>query len=66
VSVGKNVYSTDIDRIREQIVGTGGMSYKEILGANIHAVPKDKLDEILNSIVDAGWARRDGTRFVPT
>lgn len=66
VSVGKNIYSTDIDRIREQIVGAGGMSYKEILGANIHAVPKDKLDEILNSIVDAGWARRDGTRFVPT
>lgn len=59
VSVGRNTFSTDLDRIRKQVDRTGGMSYKELIAANIHAVPKDKLDELINSIVDAGWARRE-------
>lgn len=57
VSVGRNTFSTDLDRVRKQIEISGGITYRELIAANIHAVPKDKLDELIASIVDAGWAR---------
>lgn len=67
ISVGRNLYSTDLERIRDQIYRSGGMSYGEIIAANIHSVPKDKLDELLSSLIDAGWVKREkGAMFVPT
>lgn len=55
-SVGKNIYSADHERIRSQILNSGerGVSYKKILAANIHAIDKDQIDKILNTLVEMG------------
>lgn len=55
-SVGKNIYSADHERIRSQILNSGerGVSYKKILAANIHAIDKEQIDKILNTLVEMG------------
>lgn len=65
-SVGGNPFSTDIDRIKAQIIRSGGMKYKEIIAANIAMTPREKIDEILTALVDMEYIRRNGeNRFVP-
>lgn len=58
-AVGKNIYSTDLDRILAQVRGGGSATYKEILAANIHAVEKDTIDKLLESLVQMGTVRYD-------
>jgi hypothetical protein len=50
-AVGKNVYSTDLDRILEQIRNGGYVSYRELIAGNIHSVDKEVLDKILGSLI---------------
>lgn len=65
-SVGGNPFSTDIDRIRAQVLRSGGMSYKELIAANIAMTPREKIDEILTALVDMEIIQRNGDRrFVP-
>ncbi len=63
-AVGKNVYSTDLDRILTQIRGGGAVKYKEILAANIHAVDKDTIDKLLVSLLQMGDIEYDQTEEV--
>lgn len=53
-AVGKNIYSTDLERILEQIKGGKRVKYKEILAANIHAVDKENIDKILTALSHMG------------
>lgn len=69
-AVGKNAYSTDIERIKSQIwdngTKNGGLHYKQLLAANIHSIEKDQLDKIIQALVSMGEIV--GTkhfRFVP-
>lgn len=64
-AVGKNVYSTDLDRIREQIERAGRSSYKQLLTNNIHAVEKERFDSLLSSLIDMGEVERDGSFYIP-
>lgn len=50
-AVGKNVYSTDLERILDQIINGGYVKYKEIIAANIHSVDKETIDKILTSLI---------------
>lgn len=63
-AVGGNIYSTDLERIKAQISMNGGQSYRQILHANINAVDKKTIDEILSSLVDMGDVERDGALFI--
>lgn len=66
-AVGKNVYSTDLERIKTQIVESGGLSYKQLIAANIHSVEKEQLDKLLQTLVYMGEVEAvTGNRFVPT
>lgn len=64
-SVGKNIYSADHERIRSQILGSNGVGvhYKRILAANIHAIDKDQIDKILNTLLEMQDVERDGQLF---
>lgn len=53
-AVGKNVYSTDLDRILAQIRNGKKVKYKEVLAANIHAVDKENIDKLLESLIQMG------------
>lgn len=55
-SVGKNIYSADHERIKAQILGagSGGVAYKRILAANIHAIDRDQIDKILMTLREMG------------
>lgn len=64
-SVGKNIYSTDLDRIREQIQHAGKASYKQLLVNNIHAVEKEVFDRLLLSLINMGEVNREGDFYVP-
>lgn len=59
-SVGKNLYSADMERIKDMILraGPSGVTYREILKANIHAVNKEEIDKILSAIFEMGLAAR--------
>lgn len=50
-AVGKNTFSTDIERIKDQIVEAGSLTYKQILAANYNSVTKEELDKILQILV---------------
>jgi hypothetical protein len=63
--VGKNTYSTDIERIKLQIHETGKMTYRQILHNNIHSVEKEQIDRILSSLVDMGEIIREKMNFLP-
>ena len=62
--VGKNIFSTDIDRIKELVIGAKRIPYKQILSANIHSVTKREIDDILSSLEDMGEITRDGAFFI--
>jgi hypothetical protein len=64
-AVGKNTYSTDIERIKVQIIDAGTQTYKQILANNIHSVAKDQIDEILSTLVDMGEITRNKMVFSP-
>lgn len=64
-AVGKNAYSTDLERIKIQIRDGGGQTYKQILANNIHSVEKDQIDKILQALVDMGEVTRDKMNFLP-
>lgn len=64
-AVGKNTYSTDIERIKIQIQESGRMHYKQILANNIHSVEKDQIDKILQALMDMGEIVRDKMAFFP-
>lgn len=65
-AVGKNIYSTDLERIKSQIMDSGGLKYKQILAANIHSVGKEDIDRLLDTLVDMGdIERHQGNIFKP-
>jgi hypothetical protein len=54
-AVGKNIYSTDLDAIRDQVQGTpGGATYKQVLAAHIHSVDRETIDKLLYSLIQMG------------
>lgn len=55
-SVGRNIYATDLERIRAQINSKGGtgMAYGEIIRYNYHALNKLQIDEILQQLTLMG------------
>lgn len=66
-AVGKNVYSTDLERIKNQILEAKGLPYKKILAGNIHSVEKDQLDKLLDALITMGEIERgDNHTFYPT
>lgn len=62
--VGKNLYSTDLERIKLQIHEHKKLQYKQIVSANIHAVEKDQIDKILSTLCDMGETRRSGLFYL--
>lgn len=64
-AVGKNVLSTDLERIRDQIFKNGRIRYKEVLASHIHSVPKEDLDKLLQTLMDMGEITKEGEYFVP-
>ena len=54
ISVGKNIFNTVLERMRTQIRTRGGMSFKEILAANIHDADKKTIEDQLGSLVSMG------------
>lgn len=65
-AVGKNIYSTDLDRILEQIRGGGRVSYKEIIAANIHAVDKETIDKLLGSLISMEDVKMVEGKYIST
>lgn len=65
VTVGKNIYNTDIERIAGQIASTAqsGISIKELLRSNIHAMDKKLLIEILDNLVAMGLVLKKQDRY---
>lgn len=54
-AVGKNIFSTDMQRIRDQVTGSPkGMTYKQIISANVHACDKETIDKLLATLIDMG------------
>lgn len=53
-SVGKNQFSTDLDRIEDQVLSHDKLSYKQILAMNIHSLEKKELDENLETLASIG------------
>lgn len=54
-SVGRNIYATDMERLRSQIRGSGGgLSYGAINRANYHALDQQTLDKLLGQLVSMG------------
>lgn len=54
-AVGKNIHSTELIRIRDQIQrAPRGMTYKQILAANIHSADRDVIDKLLQSLEQMG------------
>lgn len=51
-AVGKNIYSTDIDRMREQLVRAGaeGITYKKFFTENAAALERDQFDKLLSTL----------------
>jgi hypothetical protein len=64
-AVGKNAYSTDIERIKMQIIDAGTQTYKQILANNIHSVDKEQIDKILQALSDMGEIERTRMTFRP-
>lgn len=64
-AVGKNIYSTDLDRILNQIRSGKKVRYKEILASNIHAVDKENLDKIIDSLCQMGDVALKEGFYVP-
>jgi hypothetical protein len=66
-AVGKNIYSTDYERIKDQInaARSKGLSYKQLLAANVHAIEKEQLDKLLVTLVETGEIRREKMQFFP-
>lgn len=63
-AVGRNTYSTDLDRIKAQISGSPkGMSRGAIIARNYHALNKQQIDEILEMLIHMGEIKisTDGT-----
>jgi hypothetical protein len=61
-SVGKNPFSTDMDRIADQVNQQGRVKYKQLLAMNIHALEKKQFDDTLATLleinkvyVQGGW-----------
>jgi hypothetical protein len=58
-AVGKNIHSTELVRIREQIQrAPHGMTYKQILAANIHSAERETIDKLLASLEHMGEISR--------
>lgn len=53
-AVGKNPHATVIERIRDQVVDAGKITYKRLLAANVADVNKEDFDKILGTLVDMG------------
>lgn len=58
IGVGKNVHSTDTERILRQIQDAGdkGLPYGRILAANYHANNQEEIDRMLRSLQSMGKA----------
>jgi len=57
-SVGKNIYSTDLERIKTQICEAGTLTYKRLLSANIFSIEKTELDKLLDALEAMGEIER--------
>lgn len=67
-AVGKNVYGTDLERIKTQVYESRtGMTYKQLLNNNIHAITKEEFDRMLVALVEMGDIKRlsNGGKFIP-
>lgn len=54
-AVGKNVYGGDLERIRSQVkTSKKGMTYRQLVNANIHAIEREVLDKLLDSLIEMG------------
>lgn len=65
-SVGKNPFSTDMDRIADQVTQHGQINYKRLLALNIHALEKKQFDEALATLIEINKVYvRSGVLFSP-
>jgi hypothetical protein len=54
-AVGKNIHSTELMRIKDQIQASPrGMTYKQVLAANIHSADRETIDKLLASLEHMG------------
>jgi hypothetical protein len=51
-SVGKNPFNTDFDRIIEQVMTNGRITYKKLFNMNVFALEKRQFDESLETLVE--------------
>lgn len=61
--IGKNIHSMDYERIKRFIEIEGSVWYKSIIGAYIHAIPREAINGILEALLDAEEVGREGQRF---
>jgi hypothetical protein len=66
MSIGKNPFSTDLDRISDQIHTAGSLTYRQLLAMNIHSLEKAHFDDNLMTLVEIGRAyRENGVYYSP-
>lgn len=66
-AVGKNIHSTELMRIKEQIErSTKGMTFKQVLAANIHSADMQTIEGLLGSLVHMGEIIQDRGIYVST
>ena len=65
--VGKNLFSADHERIKTQILASDsrGITYKQLLQTNIHAVERSIIDQTLNTLLEIGEIGRVEQTFYP-
>ena len=56
--VGKNLFSMDYERIKQQVRRLGEVHYRDIIARNIHSVDKPVIDSILITLAEAGEIKR--------
>lgn len=59
-AVGKNIFSTDMERMKIQIFESGshGKSYRQLLHDNIDSLQKEEFDRLLSAMVEMGEIER--------
>ena len=66
-SVGKNPYNTDLDRIADQVITEGRITYKKLLALNIYALDKRTFDDNLATLAEIDKVvLKDGVVYSPT
>lgn len=67
-AVGKNVHATDTERILQQIASTGkeGMEYGSIVRKNYNSVPWEKLQGLVDQLVEMKVITRKGLTYFAT